>query len=54
MAFTSQNIFPFNLYLHITGTLGWLFVAIKWKDRSLIVLNVVALYIFMNGIIAIL
>lgn len=52
MTFTAQNIFPVNLYLHIAGTIGWLVVSIVWNDRALIVVNAVALSIFLNGILA--
>tara|TARA_R100000458_G_C8239925_1_gene219281 strand:- start:703 stop:954 length:252 start_codon:yes stop_codon:yes gene_type:complete len=52
MTLTSQNIFPYNLYLHLVGTLGWTYVSIVWNDRALIILNSVALSIFINGIIA--
>jgi len=52
MILTSQNIYPYNLYFHFVGILGWLFVSIKWNDRALIVVNSVALSIIANGIIA--
>ncbi len=51
MIFTAQNIFPYNLYLHTAGTLGWIYVSIVWNDRALIVVNSVALSIFVNGIL---
>jgi hypothetical protein len=52
MILTSQNIFPYNLYLHVVGISGWLYVSIVWNDRALIVLNSVALSIFVNGIVS--
>ena len=52
MILTSQNIFPYNLYLHVFGISGWLYVSIVWNDRALIVLNSVALSIFVNGIVS--
>tara|TARA_R110000765_G_scaffold106731_2_gene197359 strand:- start:1076 stop:1333 length:258 start_codon:yes stop_codon:yes gene_type:complete len=52
MTLTSQNIFPYNLYLHSLGTLGWTYVSIVWNDRALLVINSVALSIFINGIIS--
>jgi hypothetical protein len=52
MTFTSQNIFPYNLFFHLLGTLGWTYVAIVWNDRALLVINSVALSIFINGIIS--
>ena len=52
MTFTAQNIFPFNLYLHVLGTIGWLVVSMGGNDRALIVVNSVALSIFANGILS--
>jgi|TARA_R100000781_G_C4081134_1_gene127755 hypothetical protein len=52
MTLTSQNIFPFNLYFHLLGTLGWTYVSIVWNDRALLVINSVALSIFINGILS--
>ena len=52
MALTAGNVYPLNMYLHFTGILGWLVVALAWHDKSLIVLNAVAGFIFLNGIIA--
>ncbi len=52
MILTSQNLYPYNLVFHIIGTIGWTYVSIVWNDRALIVINSVALCIFINGIIA--
>ena len=52
MIFTANNIYPYNLFLHFVGITGWLWVAVLWNDRSLIVLNSVALAIFANGMVA--
>lgn len=52
MIFTANNIYPYNLFLHFVGITGWLWVAVIWNDRSLIVLNAVALAIFANGMVA--
>ena len=52
MVLTAQNVFPYNLYLHVPGTMGWMYVSIVWNDRALIVINSVALSIFFNGIIS--
>ena len=52
MILTANNLYPYNLFLHFIGLSGWLWVAIIWNDRSLIVLNAVALSIFANGTIA--
>ena len=52
MIFTANNIYPHNLFLHFIGLGGWLWVAVIWNDRSLIVLNSVALAIYANGMLA--
>ena len=52
MTLTSQNIFPYNLYFHLLGTLGWTYVSMVWNDRALLVINSVALSIFINGILS--
>ena len=52
MVLTAQNVFPYNLYLHVLGIIGWMYVSIVWNDRALIVINSVALSIFFNGIIS--
>jgi hypothetical protein len=52
MALTASNIYPLNMYMHLAGIIGWLVVSVAWHDRSLIMLNVVAAFIFINGIIS--
>ncbi|HIN75530.1 MAG TPA: ubiquinone biosynthesis methyltransferase UbiE [Rhodospirillales bacterium] len=52
MALTTSNIYPLNMYMHLAGIIGWLVVSVAWHDRSLIMLNVVAAFIFINGIIS--
>lgn len=37
--------------LSFIGCLGWLFVAIMWKDRALVMLNSVACFILLTGIL---
>jgi len=37
--------------LSFVGCIGWLFVALIWKDRALIILNAVAIMILGTGII---
>ena len=52
MALTASNIYPLNMYMHLVGITGWLVVAFAWHDRSLIMQNAVAAFIFINGIIS--
>ena len=51
MILTASNIFPYNLYAAIPGTLLWIYVSFMWNDKSLIAINIVALTIYMLGII---
>ena len=39
------------MFLQFLGVAGWLWVAIVWNDRALIVINAVACAIFINGIV---
>ena len=52
MILTAQNIYPINLYVNITGLIGWLGVSILWNDRALIIINAVGVSIYANGIVA--
>ena len=51
MMLTSFEVVPYNLYFHLTGVMGWFVVGMLWHDRSLIVLNAVAVAVFTMGII---
>ena len=51
MILTSNNLYPFNLFVHSLGLFGWLIVAIIWNDRALIVINSVSCSLLVNGIV---
>ena len=51
MMLTSMEVTPYNLYLHLTGVCGWFIVGMMWHDRALIVLNAVAIAVFLMGIV---
>jgi len=51
MAFTSLDMYPYNMYFQFTGITGWLIVGWIWKDWSLIVVNTVGSLILFAGII---
>ena len=40
-----------DVLLSFAGCIGWLFVAIRWQDRSLIILNTIAATVLLLGII---
>ena len=50
MILTTNNLYPYNMFLQFVGVSGWLWVSIIWNDRALIVVNAVATSIFLNGI----
>ena len=47
----TNDLYPWNMFLQFLGVAGWLWVAIVWNDRALIVINAVACAIFINGIV---
>ena len=51
MIASTNQLYPYNIFLQFFGCLGWLWVAIVWNDRSLIVVNAVACAIFINGFV---
>ena len=51
MIATTNDLYPWNMILQFIGVAGWLWVAIVWNDRALIVINAVACAIFINGIV---
>lgn len=52
MIMTTNDMYPYNMFVQFLGVGGWLWVAIIWNDRALIVVNAVACAIFLNGIVA--
>ena len=51
MLFTSNNIYPLNLFISSLGLLGWILIGFIWNDRAIIVINVIGLFIYINGIL---
>ena len=51
-AFRSTQQFPFiDLCLSLIGVSGWLWVGLLWKDRALVLLNGIAVFILLSGLI---
>ena len=46
----SGDYHPYNLYLAVPATIGWIVVSFCWKDKSLIIMNTTALTIYLLGI----
>jgi hypothetical protein len=51
MILTANNIYPFNIFVHMIGLIGWLVVSLMWNDRALIVINAVGIAIMANGLV---
>ncbi len=49
MALASANMYPLNIYVGLVASLGWVYVSIKWNDRALIILNAVAILVYLIG-----
>ena len=52
MLLTALYVYPLNMYLSLSGVVGWLVVGFLWHDRSVIVLNTVGTTIYVGGIIS--
>ena len=46
----SGDYHPYNLYIAIPATVGWVIVSFCWKDKSLILMNTIALTIYLLGV----
>ena len=51
MILTANNIYPFNIFVHMIGLIGWLVVSLMWNDRALIVIHAVGVAIMANGLV---
>ena len=51
MVLRATGDYPFtDMCLSLIGCVGWLIVAMLWKDMSLIILNAIASFILITGI----
>jgi len=46
----SGDYHPYNLYIAVPATIGWVIVSFCWRDKSLILMNTIALTIYLLGI----
>ena len=49
---TSNNIYPYNLFFHAIGMLGWFIVAMFWNDRALLIINAVSFALLVDGMVS--
>lgn len=49
MCLTAANIYPHNIILGLVSSIGWTYVSIRWQDRALIILNAIAVGIYLVG-----
>ena len=51
MVLTALDLTPINLGFHLVGVTGWFVVGYMWHDRAMMVVNAVATFIFLVGIL---
>ena len=51
MIATTNDLYPWNMFLQFIGVAGWLWVSVIWNDRALIIVNAGAVAIFLKGIV---
>ena len=51
MVFTALELTPINLFFHLVGVIGWFVVGYMWLDRAMMVVNSVAIFVFVFGIL---
>lgn len=52
MVLRSTGEFPFaDMCLSFVGCAGWIGIGIMWKDKAILILNVVACFILATGIV---
>ena len=51
MVLTALDLTPINLGFHLVGVTGWFVVGYMWHDRAMMVVNAVAIFIFLVGIL---
>ena len=51
MVFTALELTPINLFFHLVGVMGWFVVGYMWNDRAMMVVNSVAIFVFVFGIL---
>lgn len=49
MSMTSANVYPYNVFIGLCASIGWTYVGVMWKDRALIMLNAIAVGIYLIG-----
>ena len=47
---SSNNMYPYYMYVQSVGVAGWLVVSFIWNDKALIVVNTIGLAVIINGI----
>ena len=50
VAMNSLNYYPQNLYVNIFANILWFFLGLMWKKWSLIVIQIVVLFLYMFGL----
>jgi hypothetical protein len=48
---SSNNMYPYYMYVQSVGVALWLVVSFMWNDKALIVVNAIGLAVIINGIV---
>jgi ABC-type siderophore export system fused ATPase/permease subunit len=48
---SSNNMYPYYMYVQSIGVALWLIVSFMWNDKALIVVNAIGLAVIINGIV---
>ncbi len=48
---TSLNIFPWNLYISLTGNLLWFIIGVRWRKWSLVTIQAIIVILYVFGVI---
>jgi hypothetical protein len=50
VALTSFNVYPLNLWICLSGNIGWIYLAWTWRRWSLFVVQLIITVIYILGI----
>lgn len=49
---TAMGVTPLNMYFFVFGILGWFIVGLRWNDRAIILIHIVAAAAMLIGMMA--
>lgn len=51
-ATTAMGAHPANLYFFAFGLAGWFYVGLRWNDRAIMLIHIVAAAVMLAGVLA--